>query len=351
MNEWISTEQLNFLLKCAIQAPSADNKHPIRFVLREQSILVYHDRTEWKELGYKRVLDLLSLGSLAENFAIAANSLGYSADFHLLPDARQPGLVLRISLLKPNNPTFNDNALCEAITLRHTNRRVWFRGPALNASELAQLENAVKTQPASRLSWLDTTSKRKHALALMRSAETARFYNRLLHEELFSAIRFDIGWRQACQEGLPPGALGIERPLRGVFTLLRYWPVMRAAHFLGLHHLLGIRASYVPAKLAPNLGLLSVKNTDNASVFAAGRAFQRLWLTATQQGRVLQPLPAAALYALEGVEAEGIPTKLHQRLAAGWRAVFGADTPLMLFRVGRASPTLITAGRPEPQVG
>ena len=184
----------------------------------------------------------------------------------------------------------------------------------------------------------------------MRRAETERFHNQQLHEELFSAIRFDVGWHRACEEGLPPGALGVEPPLRGLFALLRHWPVMRLANRIGAYHVLGLRSCYLPCRLAPNLGLLAVKKTDTASVFEAGRAFQRLWLTATLQGRVLQPMPASALYALDGSTEEGIPNRLQQALKAGWQACLGGSIPLMLFRMGMAIPSSIKAGRPQPEV-
>mgnify|MGYP001268712397 CR=1 FL=1 len=344
----INPEQLHFLLQSAIQSPSADNRFPLRFELDGQCILIHHAQTEWGESGYKRVLAMLSLGALAENIAVAATRFNIAADFSLLPDSGQPGLVLRVKLQSDET---QPDPLWQAIPLRHTSRQVWFRGPPPNADELAQLQTAVGTQPASQLHWLDAAPARKHVLALMRRAETARFRDQRLHEELFSAIRFDIGWHRSCEEGLPPGALGVEPPLRGLFALLRHWPVMRLANFVGAHHLLGFRSCYLPCRLAPNLGLLTVKKIDNASVFAAGRAFQRLWLTATQQGRDLQPMPASALYALKGAEAEGVPAALHHTLVAGWQARLGAVTPLMLFRMGRAaSPSPITAGRPQPHL-
>ncbi len=343
----VDPEHVQFLLQSAIQAPSADNRHPLRFQLGERCILVHHAQTRWGESGYKRVLALLSLGALAENLAVAASRFNIAAAVSLLPDPDQPGLALRINL-QPD--AAQPDPLWPAIPLRHTSRQVWFRGPPLNDDERAQLETAVSAHLACQLHWLDAAPQRRHALSLMRRAETARFHNRLLHEELFSAIRFDIGWHRTCEEGLPPGALGVEPPLRSLFALLRHWPVMRLANRVGAHHLLGFRSCDLPCRLAPNLGLLTVKNPDNASVFAAGRAFQRLWLTATQQGRVLQPMPASALYALEGAEAEGIPRELHHALAEGWQARLGADTPLMLFRMGRANLSPITAGRPQPEV-
>jgi len=127
--------------------------------------------------------------------------------------------------------------------------------------------------------------------------------------------------------------------------LLRHWPVMRFVNVLGAHHMLGWRSCDLPCRLAPHLGLLAVKNSDAQSIFDAGRSFQRLWLTATRQGRALQPMPASALYALEGARAEGIPAGLQHVLAEGWKASLGGAIPLMLFRMGNAKPSPIVAGR------
>lgn len=341
--EGISSEQLHFLLECAIQAPSADNRHPFRFRLGDQSILIHHAQSGWGELGYKRVLSLLSLGAIAENLCVAASRFGLGAEASLLPDPDQPDLVLRIRFLGGEAQT---DMLWRAIPLRHTNRQLLFRGPSLSADEREQLDAAALAYPACQLRWFDAAAERRPVLALMRRAEAERFRNPLLHRELFSAIRFDVGWRRTCEEGLPPGALGVEPPLRGLFALLRHWPLMRLANGVGAHHLLGWRACGLPCRLAPSLGLLAVKKTDSVSIFAAGRAFQRLWLTATSQGRVLQPMPAAALYAMDGAVAQGIPEGLHQMLAEGWEACLGAATPLMIFRMGRADTAPITAGRP-----
>lgn len=343
----LTPEQLQWLFQSAVLAPSADNKHPIVFQTSNQDILVHHTRTEWGEQGYKRVLDLLSLGALAENLSIAASRFGMETDIALLPDLARPDLALQITL---GAGAVQPDPLWQAIPLRHTNRKIYFRGPRLNKNEQIDLTDAIRPQPTCKLHWLDTTPARKHALSLMRRAEAERFHNPVLHEELFSAIRFDVGWRNTCEEGLPPGALGVEPPLRGLFSLLRHWGVMRLANRVGTHHLLSWRSCYLPCRLAPHVGLLSVKKADNASVFATGRAFQRLWLMATRQGRVLQPLPASALYALEGVESESIPAALQNTLAAGWRAQAGERVPLILFRMGRASPPLISAGRLWPEI-
>ncbi len=343
----LDQEQRNFILQSAIQAPSADNHHRIRFQVDADTIHIRYTEELLPQGGYKRVLALLSLGAVVENLSIAASRFGLGAQTTLLADPIQPRLAIQIRLQPAQAAA---DPLWQVIPLRHTNRQVRYRGPKLSAIERSDLDSAVGAYPSSQLIWLDDPAQRKQVLRLMRRAETARYRNPILHQEFFSAIRFDVGWHASCTEGLPPGALAVEPPLRPLFKLLRHWPVMRWANLLfGADHIMGLRVSDLPCRLAPNLGLLAVKNTDHPTVFDTGRAFQRLWLTLTNQGRVLQPMPASALYALEGVQAEDIPIKLQQDLAQGWKSSLGANIPLILFRVGVARPGKIMAGRPQPE--
>jgi len=342
------SEELRDILESAIRAPSADNQHRIRFEITADDIRIRHTGAPLTHQGgYKRVLTLLSLGAVAENLSIAASRYGIQTETRLFPEGKDTDLAVVAGLKRGVGVA---DPLWSAIPERHTNRRVAYRGPKLSAEEQRTLEAAAHTSPGCNLIWLDEGSKRQRALSLMRRAETERFRNRVLHEELFSAIRFDAGWRATSQEGLPPGALGVEAPLRPFFALLRHWPVMHAANLIGAHYMLGWRSCDLPCRLAPNLGLLAVKNADTQSVFDAGRAFQRVWLTATQQGRVLQPMPASALYALEGAQDEGIPKDLQRGLADGWQSLLPDQIPLMLFRMGRAGPHAIHSGRRDLSV-
>lgn len=338
-----SPEQLQFILESAILAPSADNHHRIHFQVSDDSILFrLAEGSLPSEGGYKRILVLLSLGAVVENLAIAASRFGMAADTALLPDRERPALVLRVRLQAGGA---EPDQLWPAVPLRHTNRRLIFRGPRMSDAQRAQLDSAVHVYPTSKLVWLDEPERRKNALRLMRQAETERFHNRILHEEMFSAIRFDVGWHSTCPEGLPLGSLGVEPPLRMFFAQLRHWPLARLANLLGTHHILGFRSCHLPCRLAPHVGLVAAENPDSQSIFNAGRSFQRLWLAATAHGRVLQPMPASALYACDGARAEGIPPALQHDLAEGWTRILGDAVPLMLFRMGFAPESSIVTGR------
>jgi hypothetical protein len=339
----LTKDQEQFVLHSAILAPSADNHHHLRFQLRDDTIRIRHVEQQLPPAGgYKRLLALLSLGALAENLTIAASRFGVATDIVLLPDGERPDLLLDVRV---RSDSVEADPLWLTIPLRHTNRQLRFHGPMMSTVQRAELDAAVRAYPTSDLVWLDEAGRRRRALGLMRCAETERFRNPLLHAELFSAIRFDVGWQHSCSEGLPPGSLSVEPPLRPLFAFLRHWRVAKLANVIGTHQMLGFRSCYLPCRLAPHLGLLAVNNSDSQSSFDSGRSFQRLWLLATAHGRVLQPMPASALYACPGALAEGIPEALQQCLAEGWRELIGEATPLMLFRMGSAARSAIISGR------
>lgn len=336
--------QLDFILESAILAPSADNRHHIHFEVEQNVIRAYHTRDRFPPKGsYKQMLALLSLGAMSENFTLAASRFYFRTETEFFPDSHNSSLVMQITLY--SDQAEND-PLWEMIPLRHTCRRLRFHGPRMTMAEKNTLNGAIHPFSDCKLAWMDSSQLRKHTTHLMRLAETERFRNQLLHEELFSAIRFDVGWHHTCTEGLPPGALGIESVSRSSFSLLRHWPIARLANRFGMHHILGFRSSYLPCRLAPHLGIITVKKIDTHTILDAGRAFQRLWLAATQQGRVLQPMPASALYALPNAPIEGIPVALQKKLSKEWQTVLGDSIPALLFRMGKADHLPIITRRP-----
>lgn len=342
----LTDEQLEFVLQSAILAPSADNLHRVRFKRDGDALSILSSEQGLpRQDSYRLVLDLLSLGAVVENVATAAGRFGFGTAASLLPEPSSPRLLTQIRFEQRDSDP-DSTPLWPAIALRHSNRSLRFRGPALSGDERMRLARAIECFPDCSLDWLDQPERRRSVLDLMHRAESERFRNRLLHQEMFSSIRFEAGWRSSTTEGLPPGALGIEPPLQPFFRMLRHWPILRAANALGAHRMLGFRAAALPSRIAPDLALLAVKSLDNRSLFDAGRVLQRTWLGLTQMGRVAQPLPAAALYALPSASHDGIPHHLQLHLANRWRHELPDAIPVMVLRIGRARTPRVVAGRP-----
>ncbi len=333
------------LVEAAALAPSADNAHHMRFRIRHDGLDCVADAFfTGCTSPHRRLLTLLSFGAVAENLRLKLADAGWMFVPRWFPDPNDPALLFRIDWAALT-PAVARDPLVAAIATRHTNRAL-FRGPSVTAAERAALDAAVGAGHGIELLWFDEPSRRRALLALMRLAETARFREWRHHAELFESIAFEAGWQATAAERISPGALAIERPLRPGFALLRHWPVMRAASWVGAHHGVGMRSGDFPARLAPHRLVVAGPVGDDETALAAGAAFQRLWLAADTLGLAVQPMVGSAvLVDDEHPSARGRPTALARALKNGWRPLLGDRRPFVVARLGRASPALVRSGR------
>ena len=339
-------DALHRILEAGLRAPSAENRHFLRLRRTGGRIeLLSTDVDSWTERPHRRLLAGVSYGAVVENMALRSAALGWSLRAAWWPDPARPALVAALDWSPVEAVA---DPLEAAIEARHTNRRFYRRDP-LPAAELAGLDEAVAAVPGARLLWLDAAPRRAAALKLLRHAESERFRRRALHEELFSAVRFEAGWERSTNEGLPPGSLEVEPPMRAGFAALRRWPLRRAAGALGAPALLGVRAAWLPCRLAPHLGLVLADAPPPLRELVAGRALQRAWLAATALGLAFQPMAAPTALARQRAGGDWVAPAVQARLREGLRelaAGTGAE-PCMFFRLGRApAPRVVTSREP-----
>lgn len=328
------------MARSGVLAPSADNHHVFRIELDETAVRVW-PTPEFDACTdrLRRILGLISLGGVVENMQLRAGELGLAARIRWFP-ADGSGPVAQLDVEPSTAP---GDELASAIPARHTNRRM-YHGPGPDESENAQFHAAVAAVEGVRLVWLQGAARRR-ALKLIWLAESERFLRRRLHEDLFSSIRFDLGWHEGADRAIPPGALEVELPMRPMFKALRHWALMRPLTWLGAHRLLGLRAGWLPCWQAPALGLLTSALPVEQGAVAVGAAFERVWLRATLQGLALQPMAGSVVLPLQSGIEEGVSDALRSTLAAGWQSIVPGETPLMVFRVGHAKRPSITSGR------
>lgn len=323
-------------------APSADNRHCFELRVSHERILLFGSEAYVSAPFHRKILSLISFGAVAENMRIRAASLGYQVDATWWPDCADSALIAELRL-SPGTP--GESALDAAIPRRHTNRRIIFSGPGLSEVELTRFAGCANGIEGVTLAFVDSASDRAKLLRLLRVAETERFNTQSLHNDLFSSIRFDVGWHASAEEGLPPGALGVEPGVRWAFRQLARWPVMNMLRRIGLHHALGFRAAYLPCRLAPHLAVLATHLPVDRGAPLVGMALQRLWLQAESRGLALQPFAGPGLLALP--EYVDVPAGTGNRLRQGWREL-SPDTPVMVFRMGVAKRSGVRSGRLAP---
>ena len=343
MTQLLTPAQFRSIVQAGVLAPSADNHLPFLFDHADTAILLYGN-ADFQQAGFhRRILMCISAGAVVQNMTIAASLYGRSLNAQWFPDPESPALIARVEVGPTAEPDFE---LARAISQRHTNRRLRFRGPRLPVAQHHRLSSEVNAASGVSIEWLDAPETRRSALRLIRWAESERFRCEPMHKELFGSVRFDVGWNQGVDQGLAPGTLGVERLLRGPFTALRHWSVMRALSTVGGHRVLGFRAGDLPCRLSPHLAVIATSLPGELGALAVGGAFERLWLRASTFGLALQPLVASALFALEGYQ--DVREVVRERLRRGWADILGQTLqPLVVFRLGLASAPAITNGRLE----
>lgn len=331
------------LIAAAIQAPSADNVHHVRFRIVARSLDLHVDDF-FQACGpsHRRLLTLMSFGAVAENLRLALTTRGWTFQPQWFPDPADPTLLVRIEW-DAIGAAQSADPLARFIATRHTNRR-FFRG-ALSTADTDALAEAVTPIPGIKLEWFDTKRRRSALLRLIRIAETERFRSRELHRELFESIAFDAGWEEGSVERLAPATLEVERLVRSPFALLRHWPVMRAANLMGTHRVMGVRAGDLPARTSANLCAMTSTLMPDAAALAVGMGFQRVWLAAEGRGVALQPMVASAILATPAAASSGIRPRIHEVLREGWQELVGDALPLVVFRLGHAPRPRVVSKR------
>lgn len=341
-------DTLRVILAAGIQAPSAENRHYFRYAVEANNVrLVATERASWASLPHRRMLAEMAFGAVIENIVLKSLEFGQAVELDLHSDLEQLDTIatLRWSAADP----VATDPLSGAIATRHTNRRFYRREP-VDTSALTGLQQAAESIEGAELHWLDGPDLRACALRAIRLAETERFRRPALHEELFGAVRFDVGWKQTVDEWLSPATLEVEPPARAVFAMLRDWRFMRVANLFGAHFALGMRAGFLPCATAPHLGLvLASAGDDQSAAVRAGRAFQRLWLAAGASGLALQPMAASTALACQVPGNGWVSARTQATLKASLEVMRGEarGTPYMLFRLGRArAPSGVAARKP-----
>ncbi|MFC5583236.1 hypothetical protein [Rhodanobacter terrae] len=323
------------ILRAGIAAPSADNSQPWRFAWNGDELDLRIDASRSGHVSDTRyVLSDLAAGACLENMIIHAWSLGYVADLETFPSDDDELWVARVRWHR--DPGCDQSEpLAGAIGQRHTDRGFPWRGP-ISTDTQARLDAQARHVRGQRLYWPQTPRERKAALKLIRQAETLRFRSPTLHAELFSSIRFAVGWHAACEEGLAPATLAVEPPIRPLFKLLRRPVVMTMFNWLGAASVLGWRSAWLPIRLSPGLCLLVIPSTARSDVLAGGRALQRVWLEATLAGLSVQPYAAAGVLGLGFVPVEPAFQRLLSDLGAALSELCAPGCGLVFLRIGHA---------------
>ncbi|MBD3190445.1 MAG: hypothetical protein GF308_07360 [Candidatus Heimdallarchaeota archaeon] len=314
-------QQLTFLLKYAILAPSSHNSQPWKFSVESNDLAIFPDFSRSLPVvdPYHREL-FISLGCALENLLVAADHFGFKTAVDYLPEGEEAGPAARVSC-KPGKEPFS-RSLFHSIPRRHTNRLRY--GPISIEKELLDQLIDCRRENDLMLEIVVGQELKSQVGELIIQADQKQFSNKGFREELAEWLRPNIG---KVVDGLPGYT-------QGVSTL----PSLFSSMFVrGLNIAKGqMNKDRKLVDNSPALTVIFSKENDTESWLKVGQFYERLALLATNIGIVQAPMN-------QPVEIPELADELADLLGRKGR-------PQMLFRMGHAKPAQPIPRRPLEEV-
>ena len=301
-------EQIEFLLRYAVLAPSGHNTQPWSFHITPMGVEVYADCGRCLPIADPGNRELtISIGAAITNFRVAAAHFGFDTTVMYESEAVDSGPVAAIAVRETCDPDANLRALFPAITKRHTNRSGFDRRP-IDPEILDRLCNLVES---SELTRFVVPHERPNVAELVQEADRRLLADEAWRDELAQWVRTN---ETNEADGMTADAFGIPGPLSA------FAPWLLRTFDMGEE-----RGRTDRALTEDAAGLIVVTSDDDrSSLIRAGEALERLLLTLTTLG---------VQYAFLNQPVQ-VP-ELRREL---WNLIRTPKPPQLLLRIGYAPP-------------
>lgn len=302
-------EQVEFLLRYAVLAPSGHNTQPWFFHLTANGLEVYADAARRLPVADPANRELMiSVGAAITNLRVAAAHFGFETTVLYEGDrVTETGPVAVIALRETCGTDASLRGLFPAITKRHTNRIGFDRRP-IEPETLDLLCNLVES---SELTRFVVPHERARIAELVQEADQRLLSDPAWRNELAAWVRTN---ETSETDGLTADAFGIPGPLSAFAPwLVRSFDMSEERG----------RADRSLTQDAAGLIVLT-SDDDRTSLLRAGEALERLLLTLTTLG---------IQYAFLNQPVQ-VP-ELRREL---WNLIRTPKAPQVLLRIGYAPP-------------
>jgi len=317
----MNAEELNVVTTFASLAPSVHNTQPWRFSWDGTTFELHADTARGLTASDPEGRELvMSCGAALFNLRLALRKLGYDAHVVVLPDARNPRLLARISVAESAPADPGERRAFAAMLRRHTHRGAFDDEP-LAPDAIVALQRAAELESAELVLVADP-GQRRHVLTLARAAERALVNDFDVQAEITDWTPSPSSGRR---DGVPATAYSAE-------PLAQPDDLAPRDYDQGRGYGIGEAVENAPGVV----GVLVTATDLQEDWLAAGQALERLLVTAAQRGAY------AALHS-QLTEVKHLRNELRRELCV-------AGYPQILMRFGYAPDVEQTPRRPVDEV-
>lgn len=328
------------LIQAALEAPSGENAQPWRFRIDANAVSLYHNQGSDESLyNYNNYGTLVCEGAALENMLVMADSIGLNASLALFPDPTYTNLIGKVSLNGTKSP--GSAGLAGIIPTRTTNRKA-YKKSALKEEDANAVEAAGAAFSADGVRVMRITDRKKiNRLASVGSSnEEIMLGNEELHGFFFSHLTWTKAEDQKQKTGFYIKTLELPPPAQFLFKLFRSWKVMQSLKKLGFTKMVGKQNAGTYASSA-EFGIITVPEITPKNMVLAGRAFERVWLTAASRGIQIQPLTGTIFmnFFAKNVPEGHFTKEERERLESEMKALYAetgvtSGAIVLMYRVG-----------------
>lgn len=203
--EGTAAEQLQFLLKYAVLAPSGHNTQPWKFVIAGSRVHILADFTRAMPVADPENRELImSCGAALLNLRVALRNFGLTAQTDICPDPGRPELVATVDLTGTAPSGRTDHRLFKAISERRTARVPFEKRPIARAL-LYRWERAAAYEDAT-LYVVESPDERRAIGELIAEGDRRLGEDPEYRNEMIRWLRSNVA---VGRDGLPGYSIGL----------------------------------------------------------------------------------------------------------------------------------------------
>lgn len=349
-----SQELMEKIVKAAQSAPSAGNMQPWKWFYDGTGLYLFHDMERSAALAdFKNMTSYLSMGTAIEHVYLEAKRQSFAVDGNLFPLGveNKNNLVAAFRFSRDENAV--EDLLAEYFTYRRTNRN-FGNGKSIPKDVLEDLYASVREIPGARILIIDDPVEVKRLADIAGKADKLRIFIEEGHFDMFNKeLKFSEEEPDQVKEGLDVRTLDLKPKDQVGFRVIKDLKAIKLiAAWNGGSALETVSHDLVASASAA--AIVTMPGFDAESMIQAGRAVERVWLTATSHGVAFQPLLASVLHFARIVQGggEGIPQDIQHEFLVLHREflkIFDysglTEVPLFFMRLCYAEPPKLIAQR------